>query len=94
MSTTGRNLPLSTVTFVFGVLSLPLAFARHLVSLSLVLGVLALLFGALGLLLHARRPGTYTAVAVKRAKWGSSIAILGTAAALVMWNLWSRNLLF
>jgi hypothetical protein len=94
MSTTGRNLPLSTVTFVFGMLSLPLAFARHLVSLALVLGLLALLFGSAGMLLHARRPGTYTAAAVNRARWGSGLALLGTVAAVVMWYLWARNLLF
>ena len=94
MNTVGRNLPLSTVTLVFGMVSVPLAFARHLVSLALVLGVLALLFGTVGLLLHARRPGTYRQGAVKRARWGSGLAVVGTMAALVMWNLWSRNLFF
>jgi hypothetical protein len=86
-----RNLPLSTVTLVFGGLSIPLAFARHLCSLAVVLGVYAILFGLWGQRRSARHLLRYTAGSVKRARIGLRLAIVGTACALVMWALWATN---
>ena len=43
-----RNLPLSTIALLFGGLSIPLAFTRHLCSFAVVLGVYAMLFGFWG----------------------------------------------
>lgn len=39
-----RDLPLSMVTLVFGVLSIPLAFARHLCVPATIMGLLAIGF--------------------------------------------------
>ncbi len=88
-----RNLPLSLVTLVFGVLSVPLSFARHLVSLALVLAVLAILFGVLGRMLVHRRPGIYTSSSIQHSRWGTWLAVLGLALSIVLWILWARDVL-
>ena len=94
MKQTELNLPLSTVTLIFGALSIPLAFARHLVSLALVLAVLALVFGLWGIRMNDRHLLRYTATSGKRAKLGFRLAGVGALCSLVMWVLWATNSLF
>lgn len=86
-----KNLPLSTVALVFGGLSIPLAFTRHLCSLAVVLGVYAMLFGFWGQRRAARHLLRYTSRSVKRAKLGARSAVIGTACAILMWILWATN---
>ena len=88
-----RNLPLGLVTLVFGALSVPLAFARHLVSLALVLAVLAVLFGVVGRLLVHRRPGVYGSGSIQRGRWATWLAVLGLVLSVVIWILWARDVL-
>ncbi|HRD52594.1 MAG TPA: hypothetical protein PKY96_08100 [Flavobacteriales bacterium] len=88
-----RPLPLSMVTLVFGALSIPLAFAGHLCSLALVLGVYALAFGWWGQRRAAKHVLRYTPTSVKRSRQGLRLGIIGTACALVMWALWASNVL-
>lgn len=87
------NLPLSLVSLVFGGLSIPLAFARHLVSLALILGVLALVFGYWGRRRNGRHVLKYTAKSVKRAQLGFKIGLVGTICSVIMWVLWASNVL-
>lgn len=93
MKLTEKNLPLSMVGQVFGVLSIPLAFAGHLVSLALVLGVLALAFGSWGRWKSGKHLLRYTAVSTKRAERGVRFGLIGTGCSLVMWVLWATNVL-
>ncbi len=86
-----KNLPLSTVVLIFGALSIPLAFARHLCSLALVFGVYAMLFGFWGQRRAAKHLLRYTTKSVKRARLGTQLAIAGTICAIVMWILWASN---
>lgn len=88
-----RNLPLSLVSLVLGGLSIPLAFARHLVSLALILGVMAIAFGLLGTRSNGRHVLRYTAKSVKRASLGMKLGVSGTLCAVVMWFLWASNVL-
>ncbi|MCB0763144.1 MAG: hypothetical protein R2815_10630 [Flavobacteriales bacterium] len=88
-----KDLPLSMVTLVFGVLSIPLAFARHLVSLAVVVGVLAILFGMWGTRARKRHMLRYTLPSIKRSRIGMGLAMAGTTCALVMWVLWATNAL-
>ncbi len=89
-----RNLPLSLATLIFGSLSIPLAFARHLVSLAVILGLLALVFGFWGDRKQAKHLLRYTGASIKRAQLGFKLAAVGTACALIMWVLWATNSLF
>ncbi|MBK8500261.1 MAG: hypothetical protein IPL52_15920 [Flavobacteriales bacterium] len=86
-----RNLPLSTVALVLGALSIPLAFARHLCSLAIVMGVYAMLFGFWGHRRAAKHLLRYTAQSVQRARWGTRLAVAGTVCGLVMWLLYASN---
>lgn len=86
-----KDLPLSMVVLVFGALSIPLAFARHLCSLAVVLGVYAMAFGIWGQRRAAKHLLRYTARSVKRARLGVRLAVAGTLCALVMWILWATN---
>ena len=86
-----RNLPLSMVTLIFGTLSVPLAFARHLVSLALVLAVLAIVFALFGR--WRARKHSYAAGSLKRSRIGFLSGIIGAACSLVMWWLWASNIL-
>lgn len=88
-----KNLPLSLVCLVFGVLSIPLAFAGHLVSLAVVLGVLAAGFGFWGKRKAEKHLLRYTAVSIKRAQRGFRFGLIGTGCAIVMWVLWASNVL-
>ncbi len=88
-----RNLPLSTVALVFGALSIPLAFVVHLVSLSLVLGVLALCFGLWGDHAQSKHLLRYTPASIGRARKGWRMGAIGTGCSLLMWILWASNAL-
>lgn len=92
MEEPSRNLPLSMVSLVFGALSIPLAFAVHLVSLALVLGVLAMAFGAWGRK-HSGKGAAFTLKSTKRAQRGLLLGAIGTGCALLMWVLWTTNTL-
>ncbi len=86
-----KALPFSIVTLVLGVLSIPLAFARHLVSLSLVLALLALCLTAIGRLMARKR--SYSETSLRRAKIGLRCAVVGAVCSVTMWCLWACNVL-
>lgn len=88
-----QNLPLSLVALIFGGLSIPLAFARHLVSLALVLAVLAVIFGYWGHQRNGKHVLKYTAKSVKRARIGLKLGLVGTLCSVIMWVLWASNVL-
>ncbi|MGV9011518.1 MAG: hypothetical protein ACOH13_02890 [Flavobacteriales bacterium] len=85
------RLPLSTVTLVFGALSIPLAFARQLCVPALIMGVLAIGFHFYGR--SKRRKTTYGPHSVKRSRLGFLMAVAGTICALAMWVLWATGAL-
>lgn len=87
-----RHLPLSLVTLVFGMLSIPLAFLRHLCVPAAIMGVLALAFHGWGRWRIARG-GAYTPLSLARSMWGRRLAAVGTACALAMWVLWWTGVL-
>jgi hypothetical protein len=89
-----NDLPLATVTLIFGVLSVPLAFLWHMVSLAVVLAVLAIAFGLVGRWLQRRSPGRYTPSSIRRGALGLRAGTVGLACAVVMWWLWASNMLF
>ena len=86
-----RHLPLAQVTLVFGMLSVPLAFARQLCVPAAIMGVLAIAFHFWGRS-PARRAGR-SAASVKWSTLGFRAALVGTACALTMWVLWATNVL-
>jgi hypothetical protein len=88
-----KDLPLSMVTLIFGGASIPLAFARQLVSLALVLAVLALLFTLWGRTRYKAHLISYTRHSVRRMERGARLALVGAACAVVMWVLWRTNVL-
>jgi len=87
----GRDLPLSMVTFLFGLASVPLAVMRHLVSLSVVLALLALAFRWWGRRRALRED--YAPASVQRSERGGRAAVVGAVLAVVMWVLWRTNVL-
>lgn len=88
-----KPLPLSTVTLIFGVLSVLLAFARHLVSLALVLAILAVVFGWWGRHRVVGLGLQFTPDSIRRSQWGFRAGLIGLAASAVMWVLWRTNVL-
>ena len=88
-----KNLPLSLVSLIFGGLSIPLAYARHLVSLALVLAVLAVAFGYWGQQRNSKHVLMFTAKSVKRARLGLKLGLVGALSAVVMRALWASNVL-
>lgn len=84
-----RDLPLSMVTLVFGVLSIPLAFARHLCVPATIMGLLAIGFHLWG----RTRGSGYAQASLRRSLWGFRLALAGTACAVAMWVLWWTNVL-
>ena len=86
-----RSLPLSMVTLVFGVLSIPLAFARQLCVPALIMGVLAIFFYLVGRRLQRRKE--YGPRSIKRSKLGFLLAVVGSVCALTMWVLWATGTL-
>ena len=93
MEQQGKNLPLSTVAMVFGGLSIPLAFAVHLVSLAFVLAVLAVSFSLWGRRNHRFHLLRYTAQSVRRSQLGLKLGTIGLVCSVVMWGLWATNTL-
>jgi hypothetical protein len=86
-----KRLPLSTVTLVFGMLSVPLAFARHLCSLAVVLGLLALAFAVWGRTRQGHPMRRFTERSTKRSELGFRAGLVGTLCGLVMWVLYATN---
>lgn len=87
----GKHLPLSMITLVFGVLSVLLAFAVHLLSLAVVLAVLSIAFGSWGR--SRAKAHSYSEASVKRSRWGLMAGLAGLACSLLMWWLWASNIL-
>ena len=87
----GKPLPMSMVTLIFGVLSVPLAFAVHLVSVAAVLASLAVAFGCWGRFWAKGRD--YSDASLKRSRWGLRAGLIGLFCAVVMWWLWASNIL-
>ena len=88
-----RRLPLSQVTLVFGALSIPLAFARHLCVPATVMALLAIAFNLWGSWMLKRGHG-YSAKSVRRSTLGLKLALAGAAFGITMWVLWWTNALF
>ena len=86
-----RSLPLSMVTLVFGVLSIPLAFARQLCVPALIMGVLAIGFYMVGRRLQSQKE--YRPNSIRRSKLGFWLALVGSVCALLMWVLWATGVL-
>lgn len=86
-----KPLPFSIVSLVFGILSMPLAFAGHLVSLAMVLALLAIILVFVGRLMARKR--SYSETSLKRSKIGLICAIAGTICSALMWWLWASNIL-
>ena len=86
-----RALPLSMVTLVFGVLSIPLAFARQLCAPALIMGVLAIAFHLAGRSMQRKK--AYSPGSIKRSAWGFKLALAGSVCALAMWVLWATGVL-
>jgi hypothetical protein len=79
------ELPLSTVTLAFGVLSILLSWARQLCAPAAIMGVLAIAFHLWG---RRRRKGApFTATSLKRSRLGFTFALIGTASAVFYWWL-------
>ena len=93
MNSREQQLPLAQVTLVLGALSIPMAFAVHLVSLAVVLALLAVGFGAWGRIRARRHLLRYDRVSVRRALLGLRLGLVGMASAIVMWLLWATNIL-
>ena len=87
-----RRLPLSQVTLVFGAISIPLAFARHLCVPGTIVGVLAITFNLWGRWILKRGKG-YSPKSLRRSTIGFKLAVFGTICAVTMWVLWGTNVL-
>ena len=87
-----RRLPLSQVTLVFGAISIPLAFARHLCVPAAIMGTLAITFNLWGRWMLTRGKG-YSPKSLRRSTVGFKLALFGTACAITMWVLWWTNVL-
>ena len=93
MEGTPRNLPFSMAALVMGGLSIPLAFARHLVSLALVLAVLALVLTAWGRWRVRRAPQRFDPASTRRARWAGRLALVGLLVSATIWALWAAQVL-
>jgi hypothetical protein len=87
----GQPPSLVIVTLLFGILSIPLAFLRHLCTLSVILGTLALLFAIHGQWQCRRTPARCGRWHQQAFRWGGIAAAVGTTSAIVMWMLWAGN---
>jgi len=87
-----RKLPLSTVTLVFGALSIPLAFVRHLCVPAVIMAVLAIAFNGWGRWMLKRGRG-YSSKSIRRSMLGFKLALAGAACGITMWVLWATNVL-
>ncbi|MFN3876144.1 MAG: hypothetical protein ACK4L7_09570 [Flavobacteriales bacterium] len=93
MKSQDEPLPLSTAALAFGALSVPLAFAGHLCSLALVLGLYAAGLGYWGQRRAARHLLRYSPTSVRRARLASRLGLAGASLALLMWILWASGVL-
>lgn len=89
-----RTLPGSTAALVLGVLSIPLSFAGHLVTLAAVMAFVALVTALLVRTRAGRSPESYTEASVRRAGWGMRAAAVGLCCAGLLWWLWRSGHLF
>ena len=87
-----RKLPLSMVTFVFGALSIPLAFARHLCVPATIMALLAITLNLWGRWMLKRGRG-YSAKSLGHSTLGFKLALAGGACGITMWVLWATNVL-
>lgn len=85
MKDTPRDLPLSMVTLVFGVLSVPLAPARQLCAPAAIMGVLAVAFHLWGRARQKRR--AFSPASIKRSRLGFITGIAGAISAVFFWVL-------
>lgn len=86
-----NRLPLSMVTFIFGLLSIPLAFARQLCVPALIMALLAIAFH-----LHGRsvqRRTSFGERSLRRSRIGFICAVAGSICSLGMWALWATGVL-
>ena len=88
-----KPIPLNIVTFIFGTLSVPLAFLRHLCSLAVVLGLLAIAFALWGKWYAGKHPSKFSLKSLKRMRIGGYAGSIGLLAGIVMWMLWATNYL-
>ncbi len=86
-----RAIPFATTLLVMGILSIPLAFLRHLVSLAVVLSVLALVLRGIAWFLLRRKKGPFAGR--NAARWGTRAALVGLACAVMMWWLYASGIL-
>ena len=93
MTTAPRNIRFSLTALVMGGLSIPLAFARHLVSLALVLSVLSLVLWAVGKWQVSRSDAPPSESSVRRATIGSRLAAVGLLCSVVIWVLYANRIL-
>ena len=87
-----RRLPLSQVTLAFGVLSIPLAFARHLCVPETIMALLAIAFNGCGRWMLKRGHG-YSPRSLRHSTLGFKLATAGAACGITMWVLWATNVL-
>ncbi len=87
-----RRLPLAQVTLVFGALSIPLAFVRHLCVPATIMGLLAIAFNLCGRWMLKRGRG-YSPKSLRRSTLGFKLALAGAACGITMWVLWATNVL-
>ena len=80
-------------SLVLGLLSLPMAFLVHLVSLGVVIAFCAQATGLVGMALPRRDAGRYTIASASRVKWGIRTGILGLALGGAVWYMWVAGVL-
>lgn len=93
MKSQDERLPLSTAALVLGALSVPLAFAGHLCSLALVLGIYGAGLGYWGQRRAARHLLRYSPASARRARLGLRLGLAGAGLSLLMWALWASGAL-
>lgn len=90
--TNSRHLPLSSVTLVFGVLRIPLAFVRHLCVPATIMALLAVLFSMWGRWM-VEKGRTFDDRGLRRSALGLKLALVGGVCGVLMWVLWATGAL-
>lgn len=88
-----RPVPGSTPALVFALLSVPLAFMGHLVSLATVLAALAIVLSMFGRWMFARGAGKYSSTSLTRLTWSLRIGVSGFLFSVAFWVLWATGAL-
>lgn len=88
-----RSVPGSIPALVFAVLSVPLAFMGHLVSLATILSTLAIVLSGFGRWIFARDPGKYSSTSLTHLTWSLRIGVSGLLLSLAFWVLWATGTL-